>query len=112
MEEYFVETLKKFNDERSKYNILPPTSSTTTKEIKNVIGEDPRDFLFNNEDACIVIADSYLSEGYECPSVIAFYGDSDSTDSPEKSENNFTNRSVANLIVFQKPEEESESEDD
>ena len=98
-----MKPLKKFNEERSEHNKLTSTSSTTSKEIKNVIGEDPRDFLFNNEDACIVMADYSLSEGYECPSVIAFYGESDSTYEPQWSENNLTNRSVDNLIVFQEP---------
>ena len=72
-------------------------------EIKNGIGEDPRKFVFNNEGPCIVICDGELSEGYECSSVIAFYGSSDSTWGPQQSDCNLTNRSVANLIVFQEP---------
>ena len=112
-EEQFLKPLKEFIKEKSEHNILPSsssTSSTTTRttstlkmEIKNGIGEDPRDFVFNNKEPCIAICDFALSEGYECPSVIAFYGYSDTTVDPQWSDNNITNRSVANLIVFQEP---------
>ena len=76
-------------------------------EINNVMCEDPRDFVLNDVKPCIVISDYALSEGYECSSVITFYGNMDSgpihraTRVLQQSNTNLKSRSVANLIVFE-----------
>ena len=75
-------------------------------ETKKVIGEDPCDFVLNDGNPCIVICHNLLSEGYECPSVISFYGHRDSANRSQLSEYNLYNRSVANLIVFQEPKKQ------
>ena len=69
------------------------------------MGEDPRELLLNNDNSFVVICDYLLSEGYECPSVISFFGASGFTLNPQLSDHNLSLRSVANLIVFQEPKQ-------
>ena len=70
------------------------------KEFK-LIKENPIEFV--QSQTGVLISDHLITEGYECPSVISFYGGS-SDFFPTFTEVNFNMRCTANLVLFRKKE--------